>query len=621
LSTLTPDASHRRFFRSALPATRLQTLIPPAAIALAGLLFVALAWPQLERPLTYDEVDFAKAARAVHSGTFLYDRGYIADYPWNPESGERLQYALYHPPLYVLSLAAWQALVGLGEGSLRALGLFGGLLSLVAIAGLAWRLGGPVAAGLAALLWATSAYAIQSSLLLDIDGVLLAPLVALFCWAAVDCLWPEWSREDGGAVRSHVRLASLSLAAVLYCLALWSKLTTPVLVALLLVCWCIASGQYRAGVRLLGVSVTGAVLFLATWWMVAYAAGLPFAQPFRDIWFEFVDTLGLRPEASPVGPAGLTGVPLLAARVLVAGIRSVQWLHPLFVALLVAAPLTLRRREPAAALLFVSAAIMAIYLTKLAAGFPKYHVGVLPLATAVLGVAFARWIAPGALLGALRSWTPRRLEEPNRWIAGLALLTGIAFGIGGSVITGPDALIRHADLRLLALWIGVASLGLPVAFVLGLRLVGSIVLGLLLGANLSLGAYHAAAVWPGFQGATAWSTTYFYGSTGQVEAGNWLRAVAAPGEMIVADRDAAYYAAPLAFVDSERLLAAGGGRDAVREMIDRLPRHAGDTVSFPRWIVSRHTQVADRLPRGAQLAATFGDYRAWQLPGAGDRGP
>src|SRR5262245_49796245 len=103
-----------------------------AVTAAAAVLYLGLSVPQLDRALIYDEVDFAKAARAAAAGTFLYDRGYIADYPWNPWSGRRFQSALYHPPGYVLGLATWQRLAGSSDGALRAFGTLGGLASLAA---------------------------------------------------------------------------------------------------------------------------------------------------------------------------------------------------------------------------------------------------------------------------------------------------------------------------------------------------------------------------------------------------------------------------------------------------------------------------------------------------------
>ncbi|MBI3973057.1 MAG: glycosyltransferase family 39 protein [Chloroflexi bacterium] len=576
------------------------------AVFLAAVaLYLVLALSQIGRPLTYDEVDFAKAARAIAGGSFLYDRGYIADYPWNPEHGLRLQYALYHPPGYLLALAAWQRVAGAGDAALRAFGVLAGLASLAGAAALGRFAGGPRAGVLAALLWATSPYAIQSALLLDIDGTVLAPATAAFVWLALRTGRDEGRRtKDGGR-----RLRSGAALSAAFALALWCKLTTPLIVAAALVLWLTLQRRRPQARRLAVACIAGSLVLLVSWLLVAWGTGLPAVQPFRDVWYEALDTAGLTGNAA-TGPAA--GVGLAALRTLVAALRSMQWLHPLLVGLLVAAPLALRRDEPAAALLFVTAVTMAVYLSKMAAGFPKYHAGVLPLAAAVAGVAAARWL-DAALPTAIRLLNEGRTtkDEIGASVGGASvnryssfaktnwfLPAGIAVGFAAGTATGADALIRHADLRLLAAWLAVAAGCLALARFAGPTRAGALAVGLLLGANVSAAARQAA---------TVESTTYFYGSSGQFEAAAWLRSVAARGELVAADREVAYYAAPVHFVDSERLIAP----TIVAPGITGFPSPAG--VPAVGVVVSRHAQVAAHLPAGTTPAGRFGEYRAWVI--------
>src|SRR5439155_20537789 len=107
---------------------------------------------------------------------------------------------------------------------------------------------------------------------------------------------------------------------------------------------------------------------------------------------EVLDTLSAAHATAAGGPGAAAALGIVALRVLVAALRSLQWLHPIFAGLVVAARLALRRGEPVAALLGGSAATMAVSLLKLAGGYPKYHAGVLPLAAAAVGVAAARWL-------------------------------------------------------------------------------------------------------------------------------------------------------------------------------------------------------------------------------------
>jgi hypothetical protein len=175
---------------------------------------------------------------------------------------------------------------------------------------------------------------------------------------------------------------------------------------------------------------------------------------------------------------------------------------------------------------------------------------------------------------------------------------------------GPDALIRYADLRLLAAWIAVAAACLALARWAGAAPAAALAAGLLLGTNVTTAAYHATA---------PWSTTYFYGTGGQAQAGAWVRAQLAdlsdPAGLVVADREVAYYARPVHFLDSERFIElasapAGLGKPAV--------------ASAPGWpirlIVSRHGRVAELLPAGARAAGSFGAYRAWIVEPAASSG-
>ncbi len=165
-----------------------------ALVGVAVALYLSLVVPQLGRPLIYDEVDFARAAssladpdRGPGPGPLRYDRGYIADYPAAPDAGQRYQLALWHPPGYLLLLGLWQrAFPSGGDSSLRLFGALCGLGTLLLTAALGRLAGGRLAgAGLAALLWATSPFAIQSALLLDVDGTVLPLALALFAWLAL----------------------------------------------------------------------------------------------------------------------------------------------------------------------------------------------------------------------------------------------------------------------------------------------------------------------------------------------------------------------------------------------------------------------------------------------------
>ncbi len=473
------------------------------ALACALAVCLALAVGGLSKPLVYDEVDFAKAAAAVaRSGVPLYDRGWIADYPERPDSGAQYQYALYHPPLYVYLLAGSFRLFGESEAAARSVGLLGLACSLLLLYALGRTLFQVRAAGLlAAGLWALSPFAIQSALLLDIDGTILTPLVLAFVLLFV---------------RGRDRVAAGVLA-----LALAAKLTAPALVGLGLVVHFSVRRERAQLARLGRVVAAGTTLFLVSWLVLAALLLVPWDQPFLDASYAFRDTTRTS-----------SGSLLLAASV---AVRLLQWLHPGFLVLSVGSFLLLVKnrgvnehlREGSMLAAWLALFGMGAYLTRIAGAFPKYQ---------IVGFAFAVLLVAGGLATALA--TARRRA--------LALALGAAVGTAASAAaTRLDGLLYATDPLLLAGWL----LGLAAPFALAGRL--GVRTPLALGLGALVGGWVAVAVG---QAGAPYSTTYFYGVTCWREAAIRLAEVVRPGDLVVADREVAYYARHDRFVDTERAL-------------------------------------------------------------------
>jgi hypothetical protein len=548
-------------------------------VGVAVALYLSLVAPQLGRPLIYDEVDFARAAASLAgsdpgsgAGPLRYDRGYIADYPTAPDAGQRHQVALWHPPGYLLLLGVWQrALPGAGDSSLRLFGALCGLGTLLLTAALGRLQGGALGAGLAALLWASSPFALQSALLLDVDGTVLPLSLALLSWLALRPGREPWSWP--------------ALAGA-FALSLLCKLGPALVLGVLLTAWPAARGRSDDCRRTGGACLAGAGIAAGAWLLLASIYDLPPQRPLQDF--------------STALTQVATGVPLHLAY-LVGAIRGAQWLHPLLVALLVAAPLALTRAGPGAALLFAGGALALLSLGKLAAGYPKYVAGPWPLLA-------------GAAGGALVTWLSRERRPGAR---AALVVAGALAGAGLTTLTGADALIRGADLHLLALWLALGAGLLALALPLGPARPAALALGIVAGAGLTTSVYQATI--PG-------STTYFYRAGGQDAAGRWLADAlrsleaqrGAPGAppLAVADREVAYHArahhaggvpaGEVHFVDTERWMDARSGRD------DGQPGAA--PLSAVRLVVTRHERAVALLPADSVPAGRFGDYRAWRLP-------
>src|SRR5712691_3145283 len=153
-------------------------LNPPGGIGLAlvlgaAALYVALVAAQMNRPLMYDDANFALAARAVaDTGVPYGNQGWMSE---RGDFSQREQWALWHPPLYVYLDGLLARLGGWTPPVLRLPGLLGGLIAALLTYSLTRELtrGPPamrhVAGSVAAALFLLCPLVVQSALVLDID--------------------------------------------------------------------------------------------------------------------------------------------------------------------------------------------------------------------------------------------------------------------------------------------------------------------------------------------------------------------------------------------------------------------------------------------------------------------
>lgn len=192
-----------------------------ACILLAVCVMLIDARPSLHKPFIMDEMEFPAVAHAIaQTGRPVYYRGETA-----PEN-----VGLWHPPLYILTLAAWQRVVGSSVADNRAFGLANACLALVLMGIFAvrrldwnrgnWRAALPVLLALLIGLGlaATSPLLVQGSMLPDIDTQVLPLTITAFF-----LLLFELRRQQ---VRERVYWLAFVLALVVQ---FFAKLTTPVL--------------------------------------------------------------------------------------------------------------------------------------------------------------------------------------------------------------------------------------------------------------------------------------------------------------------------------------------------------------------------------------------------------
>ena len=549
--------------------------MPWRLLALVGLLavFAVTAARSANRPFLFDETNFMFQARAVaETGIPYANMGYMGD---RGRVTAREYYGLWHPPLYMYLLGLEVKLFGADERSVR----LPGVALMLGTALLVYGLGRTVAGGgargqacglLATALFLASPLVVQSAVVVDIDGTLLVLVVT--AWVLLYLRWQQTT--------TLWRLAALG---VLFALALWTKLTTPLALVGALVVYQALAGRWRLGLRQAAVIVgVGVPLFLATWWLVALAVGLPFEMPFQWTAWELFDAS--RYTRSWLGDAGRMRGELAPA---------LAWTSPYLVgafgALVVtraAAWARTRRAEPVDLLVLLGGVIFAAYFIKLAANFPKYHVGMLPFWSAALAWWLVDWLsglegrgrlslAAGAAaacgyflatVGDSWQWTPMLVWEPPIIMPALALF-GAAAAAAVLAARSPDPPSAVAA--------GPVDVGLPEAaggapddaappsidpvaptaepsnpvamapsrLPLG-TLAGGLVVPLLLlfiGWGLAVNATQAGA---------DYSTNYYYGTRGQREAAAALDALGYEGTWIGA-KEVAWYARNQRYVDAD----------------------------------------------------------------------
>lgn len=496
----------------------LAVIVILAAVAGVYLLLVVL---QLDRPLVYDDVNFARAARQVAAAGLPFgNQGWMSDLG---DFSRREQWALWHPPLYVYLLGGVARVFGASDVALRLPGVMGGLATLV----LTYALAREVTAGttslkrtagcLAVALAVLSPLSVQSALVLDIDFSLLLPLSLLFL-----LLYLRW--EEG---------RRWPLLALLFALLLWSKMTNPLALLGSIVAWQLLRGKLRrAGSHLAVIGGAGGALFIATWRLLSLALGMPFEMPFAVNAVQWRDSSDVARHAYSSLEAFANGL-----------MPMVMWLGPwlVFAGLLAAgvrAGELAERWQVRKVDLLLGAAVALVlgYVDKNAAWLPKYQVALAPL----LAVAYAPLAARSLLMGG--------------WRAGLAsvIAGGGALYLARTLTRDGWALERSwalSDTEAQS-YLAAASAALLVGVALRTRvwpLLPALALGgLALGWGLGTGWVMAGA---------PYSTTYQYGTRGLAEAATWVDQHVRPDQLYVSAKDVAYRSNADRFMDQDTMTA------------------------------------------------------------------
>lgn len=426
--------------------------------------------------------------------------------------------AVEHPPLYVHLLALVMKLSGPGIRPARLMGVLLVLSACVPLFLLVRSLGAGLAAFVAAmLLFLSNPAVIQGSTIIGAaDTGLLPPLLLFFCWAIV-------------SFRGRPGLYGSAAGAALFCLCLWAKFTTSLVLPVFFLGWRATERDTAGFRRELLVFASGAVLFTLSWAVycyfvvgMAYFTG-PLAYPFPQI------TAGM-----PYGGL-LQKLPRLIAEFM----RVAVWVSPfLLFAAAASFPDRGEKGRDGLGLLLLGTAIFLIYtsIRGTGGGFPKYQYPALAFFCLAAGIRFSLELA------ALRA----------RDFAALFLISAAAFiyyrfVIGDAVlhlqnlvrlasVKGGGAALRGTVFSSLAYF---APFAAALAAALRLARWGParafflVSLSFAIGYNISQNALQLAA---------GYSTTYAYGTSGAGEAAGFLRANTRPTDPVIGAYETLYSA-------------------------------------------------------------------------------
>ena len=255
-----------------------------------GLLLVAgawLRWPFLRDGLWRDEASSVYIARASSLKEFIGRAGQD-----------------YNPPLFTGVLALFVKTAGYEESALKAFGFFIGMAALISIVVLAFRIGGPGAALLAAALAAS--HPLLITMAAEVRPYSLTTLLAALALASIARL-SETARASSAGQRLLVVFALILLAYAHYC----GTLAVVAIGSAALIALVFRSADRAWRTILAGSLAAGALLLF---WAPSARAQLEVGQPWRfssawsTRWPQIESAAG---HLLPLFPSGLAAVILL----------------------------------------------------------------------------------------------------------------------------------------------------------------------------------------------------------------------------------------------------------------------------------------------------------------------
>ena len=241
--------SYEDIYVDKMKAKRITNWFHPSFVILVSIVtYLIFALPSIYKPLVADDVVCAREAENIRFGIFQ----------------------VWHPPLYFDILRFLTHHFGMQREYLRFFGIFCFLATLSLIYFLCKRISLDEKVGLlACFLFASHPWAIQGSLILDIDNTILTVLLTLFIFYFVkNC--------------NVFNLRNYLLSGLLFFVCLWAKLSTPFILLFTVLIFYIFRGKLKEGlIYTFIVGIEGVGLFFLFWAIYSKFYNLNFLSVFE----------------------------------------------------------------------------------------------------------------------------------------------------------------------------------------------------------------------------------------------------------------------------------------------------------------------------------------------------
>ncbi len=248
-------------------------------------LFVVLVMVQSSKSFVLDEMDFPTVSKETsQSGRPIY---------YHSEQSPEHK-GTYHPTLYINSLALFIRTFGYSETTIRAFGLICVLLSaflLILIIRQLVRKKSPALEALFLGLFLLNPYTISNATLPDIDPTVLPLAILLFVYISIRF----------ALNKTLFAKNTFIILGLLFALALWTKLTTPLIlpVFLLGLAWITSKDIKKSLWLTVKASVLGLVTFVSTYFLYCLTLKLSLTYTYTFLWASF--TKGTSSEGPVMG--------------------------------------------------------------------------------------------------------------------------------------------------------------------------------------------------------------------------------------------------------------------------------------------------------------------------------